>query len=71
MAIGSDAYWVAVLRRQVCGTEIPAAVFGTKIPETISGETKTRKGRPRRETKTPWEVAGMTRATWYRRRGQG
>jgi hypothetical protein len=31
-------------------------------------ETKIRKrGRPRRETITPWAAAGMSRATWYRR----
>jgi hypothetical protein len=43
----------------------------TKTLETKTGrETKTRNkgGRPRRQTIPPWEVAGMSRATWYRQR---
>ena len=58
-------------------TEISGAVetqipFETKIPETvIPAETKNRKrGRPRRETETPWAAAGVSRATWYRQRRQ-
>ena len=44
----------------------------TKNPSS-SGETKIRKrGRPRRETENPWTVAGLSRATWYRRmKGSG
>ena len=43
----------------------------TEVPASASSvtETKIRKrGRPRRETITPWAAAGMSRATWYRRR---
>ena len=51
-------------------TKIPVGVE-TNIVETknpMPGETKNRKrGRPRRETKTPWTIAGISRATWYRR----
>ena len=43
----------------------------TKNPSSL-GETKIRKrGRPRRETITPWAVAGLSRATWYRRMKSG
>jgi hypothetical protein len=42
----------------------------TKNPETEIRETKIRRGRgrPRKTGLWPWIVAGISRATWYRRR---
>ncbi len=46
------------------------AVAETKTSETkTAGEMKNRKrGRPRRKTVAPWTAAGVSRATWYRRK---
>jgi hypothetical protein len=45
-----------------CETKTPPSE--TKTPET---KTRNRGGRPRRLTIPPWDAAGMSRATWYRR----
>jgi hypothetical protein len=67
---------VEIWCRAIRETKNNSAAVETNIAETktcetnipVAGETKNRRrGRPCRETITPWAIAGMSRATWYRR----
>jgi hypothetical protein len=67
---GHVEIWCRAIREtENSGTQIMAGAE-TENPKSIAQtvETKNRKrGRPRRETETPWATAGLSRATWYRR----
>jgi hypothetical protein len=45
------------------------SLYGRITAKEVIASEKARRGRPKVGGERPWEAAGMSRRTWYRRRG--
>jgi hypothetical protein len=71
--------WPAVLRRHIAERRSEPVVYpDEKLPSASPETISARRGRPRKgeaggtiTVREPWRAEGVSRRTWYRRRGRG